>query len=196
MVHAVVPRVLPTRRLLLLGLALAAARGAAAAAPAFTLRSRTLLHGVPPAQRFDAAGCGGANVSPELVWRGAPPGTRSFALTLFDRDARAGAGWWHWAVVDIPGAVSYLPLGAGTPDGTGLAPGARQLRNSFGAQAYGGPCPPPGSGMHHYVFTLWALPLRRLPLPAGADAATLAARAAASALATARLVVRYGRPGS
>lgn len=186
-----------TRWGLVAGLAMAGACAAAAGSPeqspGFELSSPTLAHGVAPAQRYDGPGCGGGNVSPEIDWRGVPPGTRSLALTVFDRDARGGAGWWHWAVVDIPASASGLPLGAGAPHAEGMPVGARQLRTSFGREAYGGPCPPPGSGTHHYEFTLWALPVAHLDLPAGAGAAELAAGAAGRAIGTARMEVGYGR---
>ncbi len=166
---------------------------AARAQRPFVVWSPTFRHGVAPAQRYDGAGCGGRNVSPRIEWSGLPPRTRSLALAWFDRDARSGAGWWHWAVLDIPAVAQGLAAGAGAADGSGLPPGARQLRNSFGTMGYGGPCPPPGSGPHRYQLTVWALAVRRLVLPPGAGPAQLAARASALAIGTARLQVAYGR---
>ena len=168
-----------------------AAPGARAAG--FRIWSPTLRDGVAAQQRYDGPGCGGSNVSPRIEWSGLPPGTRGLALTVFDRDARNGAGWWHWAVADIPASAHGLALGAGAPGGAHLPAGARQLRSSFGKPAYGGPCPPPGSGRHHYEFTLWALPVARLDLAPDADAAQLAARASEQALGVARMQVLYGR---
>ena len=165
----------------------------AAQAAGLRVWSPTLRDGVPAQQRYDGPGCGGANVSPRIEWSGLPPGTRSLALTVFDRDARKGAGWWHWAVADIPASAHGLALGAGAAGGAGLPAGARQLLSSFGKQAYGGPCPPPGSGRHHYEFTLWALPVAHLDLPPDADAAQLAQRASAQALGVARMQALYGR---
>lgn len=177
---------------LLIGGALGVAPGAAQAGE-FRVWSPTLRDGVPAQQRYDGPGCGGSNVSPRIDWSGLPPGTRSLALTVFDRDARKGAGWWHWAVADIPASAPGLEPGAGAAGGAALPAGARQLRSSFGKQAYGGPCPPPGSGQHHYAFTLWALPMVRLDLPPDADAAQLAERASAQALGVARMQAVYGR---
>lgn len=184
------------RRALLAGLLIGGALGVApgaAKAGEFRVWSPTLRDGVPAQQRYDGPGCGGSNVSPRIDWSGLPPGTRSLALTVFDRDARKGAGWWHWAVADIPASAPGLALGAGAAGGAALPAGARQLRSSFGKQAYGGPCPPPGSGPHHYEFTLWALPVARLDLAPDADAAQLAQRASAQALGVARMQAVYGR---
>lgn len=164
---------------------------AAAAAPAaaFELGSTSLPADgrYAAAQAYDRDGCGGANISPELHWSGAPAATRGYALTLFDPDARGGRGWWHWLVLGLPATQHALAAGAALPAG------ARAWRNSFGAAAYGGPCPPIGDPAHHYVLTIYALRDATLRLPAGADAAQVAARLRADALASAQLVGRYAR---
>ena len=64
-------------------------------------------------QVFNSFGCQGANISPALQWKGAPPGTKSFALTVYDQDAPTGSGWWHWVVFNIPASVNALAKGAG-----------------------------------------------------------------------------------
>jgi Raf kinase inhibitor-like YbhB/YbcL family protein len=141
---------------------------AAMPAYAMTLKSSDVTEGV----YFPAAGIcaryGGNDVSPALSWSGAPPGTKSFAVTMFDPDAQ-GDGWWHWLVVNIPANANGLAQGAGR--GT-LPEGAVALQNSAGHARYDGPCPPKGSGLHHYQITLWALGDTRVPLdPAGESAA-------------------------
>ncbi|MCX4170253.1 MULTISPECIES: YbhB/YbcL family Raf kinase inhibitor-like protein [Paraburkholderia] len=112
---------------------------------------------------LNAFGCTGGNVSPALVWKNAPAGTRSFALQVYDPDAPSGSGWWHWTVYNIPAAVTQLPRGAGN-DPSRLPVGANPGMNDFqdtGAVGsngnYGGPCPPVGDKPHRYIFTLYAL---------------------------------------
>ncbi|HSI50275.1 MAG TPA: hypothetical protein VLA61_18540 [Ideonella sp.] len=48
------------------------------------------------AQAFE--GCDGGNRSPALNWRGAPAGTQSFAVTVYDPDAPTGSGWYIFTV--------------------------------------------------------------------------------------------------
>jgi Raf kinase inhibitor-like YbhB/YbcL family protein len=135
--------------------------------------------------------CGGQNRSPALRWSGAPRDTRSFALTVFDPDADGGVGFWHWLVFDIPGGASVLPEGAGS--GKGLPSGTVQATNGFREAGYGGACPPAGSGIHHYEFTLYALGAAKIAFRPDTNRATLSAYLKGRALATASLVGIYSR---
>jgi Raf kinase inhibitor-like YbhB/YbcL family protein len=137
--------------------------------------------------------CGGQNVSPALRWHGAPAGTRSYALAMFDPDARSGAGWWHWLVYDIPAANTQLASGAGSGAHPSIPSGALQARNDFGEAAYDGPCPPKGDKPHHYVFTLYALKSARLEVAATASAADIERAARAQSLGSATLTGLYAR---
>lgn len=137
-------------------------------------------------------GCKGRNLSPQLAWSGAPPGTASFAITCFDPDAPTGSGFWHWVVVNIPPAVSSLPLGAGEPGSGKLAAGALQVRTDFGKPGYGGPCPPPGS-VHRYVFTLHAVKLPQLPVSADTSAAIVGFHLHFNTVEKASLMALYRR---
>ncbi|MGH6888241.1 MAG: YbhB/YbcL family Raf kinase inhibitor-like protein [Rhizomicrobium sp.] len=132
--------------------------------------------------------CGGENRSPAMAWSGAPAGTKSFALTLFDPDARGGRGFWHWLMIDIPAGSAGLREGAGS--GAGLPAGAVQSANDFGETGYGGACPPPGSRAHHYVFTLYAMGTPKVP---ETGAGTLAVYLKSHALAAATLAGLYKR---
>ncbi len=135
--------------------------------------------------------CGGQNRSPALRWSRAPAGTRSFAVTKIEPDARGGAGFWHWLAFDISPDTSGLPEAAGT--GTGLPSGAEEGVNDFGDPGYGGACPPTGSGVHHYEFTLYALGTARPPFDANAKGTDLSAWLKAHALATTLLTAVYAR---
>ncbi len=118
---------------------------------------------------FAGFGCAGENVSPSLSWSGAPSGTKSFAVTVYDPDAPTGSGWWHWVVVNIPASATGLPSGAGS--GAGLPDGALQVRTDFGAPGYGGPCPPEGDHPHRYIFTVHAVGVDSLDVSADSSAA-------------------------
>jgi len=77
-----------------------------------------------PRRQFD---CAGGNQSPALLWSGAPSGTQSFVVTLFDRDERSTpSGWWHWVVYDLPKNLDTLPMGAGTEHSQLLPADAQQ----------------------------------------------------------------------
>lgn len=124
--------------------------------PAFELTSTDLSGGdAMPAPSWGEAS-GGSDVSPQLAWRGAPDGTRSFAVTVLDPDAPTGSGFWHWAVYNIPADVTELPRGAGGPGG-GLPSGALTLPNETRQRRYSGPTPPAGTGRHRYFFVVHAL---------------------------------------
>lgn len=143
--------------------------------PRFTLSSPDVAAGSTIGNKFvlNGFGCTGGNVSPALVWKNAPAGTKSFALQVHDPDAPTGSGWWHWAVYNIPGTVTELAQGAGNAAAS-LPAGATGGMNDFqdtgavGANGnYGGPCPPVGDKPHRYVFTLYALAVDDLEAAAG-----------------------------
>lgn len=122
---------------------------------AFTLTSNDFKDGeVLPDAQVQAKG----NTSPHLAWSGAPEGTKSFAITLFDPDAPTGSGFWHWTVANIPADVSEIPAGGPVPSG------AVEGRTDYGAQGFGGAAPPPGHGPHRYIFTVFAVDVDSLPV--------------------------------
>jgi Raf kinase inhibitor-like YbhB/YbcL family protein len=177
--------------LVLAALALAAP---AAAAGKFTLESKDVKPGgkLTDKQVFSGMGCAGENVSPELSWRNAPAGTKSFVVTVYDPDAPTGSGWWHWVVYDIPADAKGLAAGAGSGKGE-LPAGAKQARTDFGARGFGGACPPPGDKPHRYVFTVYALEADKLDVPGDASPAMIGFMTKANALGSATFTARYGR---
>ncbi len=131
--------------------------------------------------------CDGEDLSPPLTWSGAPPGTQSYALIVYDPDAPKGI-FYHWLLYNIPPDLTSLP--EGVPKG-GETPYGLQGINDFGALGYGGPCPPPGS-THHYVFILLALDTK-LGIGAGAAISDLLKALDGHVLAYAKLVGIYSR---
>jgi Raf kinase inhibitor-like YbhB/YbcL family protein len=121
-----------------------------------TVASETFSEGAAMPRETALGGCGGENRSPQLAWSGAPPETRSYAITCFDPDAPTGAGYWHWVLWNVPASVTRLALGESRPKGSTTG------RNDYGASEYGGPCPPKGDGAHRYVFTVYALDVASL----------------------------------
>ena len=161
----------------------------------FTLSSPQIKPGATlgDAQVFNGFGCSGGNVSPALAWQGAPEGTKSYALTVYDPDAPTGSGWWHWVVYNIPANVDSLPEGAGSGDFARLPAGASQGRTDFGSIGFGGACPPVGDKPHRYIFTVHALKTERLEIPDGATAALIAYMINADKLGSAGFTAYYGR---
>jgi Raf kinase inhibitor-like YbhB/YbcL family protein len=70
---------------------------------------------------------------------------------------------------------------------------AREGKNDFGKTGYGGPCPPRGHGAHRYFFTLSALDIASLGLPAGASRQQVDAKMRGHVIASARVMGKYER---
>ncbi|HEV7608479.1 MAG TPA: YbhB/YbcL family Raf kinase inhibitor-like protein [Steroidobacteraceae bacterium] len=126
----------------------------------------------------------GGNISPSIEWHGAPPTTRSFALVVEDPDSPKGT-FRHWAAYDIPPDAQHLHEGAGS--GAQGAP-IQMATNDFGNARYDGPQPPPGHGVHHYHFRLFALDVPELDVPEGSSAGQVLEAARAHAIAEADTV--------
>ena len=138
------------------------------AAASFTLTSTSVRDGaaLAPAQLSGAFGMpGGQDLSPQLSWEGAPEGTKSFAVTVYDADAPTMSGFWHWAVANIPADVTLLPEGAGDDSGSRLPKGALQLPNDARAPRFFGAAPPAGHGPHRYFITVHALDVEDIGVP-------------------------------
>jgi Raf kinase inhibitor-like YbhB/YbcL family protein len=172
-----------------------------------TLLSRNPYDELPSVARFDVTstdashgetlnnpqvsgifGAGGDDVSPHLSWSGAPEGTQSYAVTVYDPDAPTASGFWHWAVFNIPADVTELPSGA---SGSALPEGAIELRNDGGTVGYIGAAPPPGHGRHHYHVVVHAVDVPTLDVPADASPAFLGFNLFSHTLGRAMIVPVY-----
>jgi Raf kinase inhibitor-like YbhB/YbcL family protein len=138
-------------------------------------------------------GCHGGNQSPALAWSQPPQGTQSLAITAYDPDAPTGSGWWHWVVYNLPPQTQALPPNAGQAHGEQLPPGTVQGRTDFGTPGYGGACPPEGDAPHRYRFTVHALKVPRLELPADASPALVGYMLHMNRIASTTLEARYQR---
>ncbi len=133
-------------------------------AAAMQLTSADIKDGapIPAAQIYPR--CGGQNISPQLSWSGAPKATKSFVLTMIDTNVPP-SNWSHWIVVDIAPNVTVLARGAQS-----MPHGAKVIVSNFGDGFYDGPCPPKGTGVHHYQITIWAMPQATTEIVADAKA--------------------------
>lgn len=148
---------------------LAVLAGGSASAQTFTLKSSEVGGQATNRQFANSFGCHGENASPELHWENAPAGTQAFAVTIYDKDAPTGSGFWHWTIFNLPANVTSLKSDAGNV-AKGLAPSeAVQLNNDGGQPGYIGACPPPGP-IHEYLITVYALKAK-IPLDKTAGSA-------------------------
>lgn len=95
--------------------------------------------------------CDGVGVCPSFEWIDVPKETKSFALVCNDPDAPSG-NFIHLLLVNIPAELTRIDDITKT--------GGDFLANSGSEKNYYPPCPP--SGVHRYVFTLYALDIERI----------------------------------
>jgi len=163
-----------------------------AIAGGFSIQSQDLADGhFNDAQVSGSFGCHGGNISPAISWSGEPAGTQSFLVTMYDRDAPTGSGFWHWVVANLPASVHTLAPGAGSDAGK-LPEGAMAVRNDTGKTGYLGPCPAEGES-HRYVITVAALRVPNLPVDNTATPAVVGFVAQYQELAKAAMTVQYAR---
>ena len=157
----------------------------------FTLMSKDVGGQLNLKQEFNSFGCSGQNMSPQLSWKDAPSGTKSFAITLYDPDAPTGSGWWHWIVYNIPKSASSVATNASA---LGKLPkGAEEGVTSYGVSGFGGACPPKGDKAHRYIITVYALNIAKLDLPKNASPELVGYNLNAHALQKSSIISYYGR---
>ena len=178
------------------GAALFSATLAAGGAHALSLTSPDIEPGAKISDEQVAGsmmGCPGKNISPALSWSGAPEGTKSFALSVYDPDAPTGSGFWHWVVFDIPVATTSLAKNAGDPKANSMPAGAVTVKDDAGVAGYLGPCPPKGDPQHHYNFQIFAVDVDKLDADANASPAYVGFNLHFHTLAKATLTGVWGR---
>ncbi|WP_310488551.1 YbhB/YbcL family Raf kinase inhibitor-like protein [Chamaesiphon sp. VAR_69_metabat_338] len=137
---------------------------------------------VPLARIPDLYTSKGENISPPIDWTGVPPNTQQLALICYDPDAPLARGFSHWLIYNIPAQVNAIAPGSGRAFTEG--------KNSMESMGYTGPAPPPGHGLHHYYFWLYALDTA-LDLAAGLDREQLLDAIAPHIIEQARTVGTY-----
>ncbi|MFG6402409.1 YbhB/YbcL family Raf kinase inhibitor-like protein [Microbacterium sp. P04] len=159
-------------------------------AASFTVTSESFTDGAAFGERQRS----GMDLSPQLSWSGAPEGTHSYAVTVYDPDAPTGSGFWHWAVADIPATVTSLVEGAGDDAGEQLPAEAYQLPNDVRLARFVGAAPPAGHGEHRYFVVVHALDVATIGVPADATPAYLGFTMASHILGRAVLVATAETP--
>jgi len=144
---------------------------AANAAGIFTLESATFQDGKMMPQKTanskanvpNNPNCIGENISPQLSWTNVSDGTKSFILLVNDPQAGGGAGFSHFVAYGIPVSVTSFAEGELSKPSDKYVGGI----NGFGTGIFGGPCVPPNTSPHHYVFVLIATDFEPKDLPPG-----------------------------
>jgi Raf kinase inhibitor-like YbhB/YbcL family protein len=123
------------------------------AIPQIDVRSGAFAPGATIPVQYTADGIG---FSPPLAWIGMPLNTASIAMIVEDADSPTPHPLVHAIVVNMGVDDAQLEEGAlNSPDHQGV--GLQVGRNSFLTQAWLPPDPPPGHGIHRYVFQVFAL---------------------------------------
>ena len=126
--------------------------------------------------------CDGAGVSPPLEWQAGPPGTRSYAVTLWHESPDGVKS--YWVVYDIPADVVKLPRGSQAIGKTGLN-GKRRAEYD--------PMCSKGPGRKEYHVTVYALSARPQLRPEAATRDALLEAIAQDVLAEGTLTYSYER---
>jgi Raf kinase inhibitor-like YbhB/YbcL family protein len=137
----------------------------------------------------------GGDVSPALQFSGVPDGTKSLVMICDDPDAPRPEPWVHWIIYNIPADIGGLAEGVPRAADLESPAGAKQGFNSWPSDnvGYRGPMPPPGHGVHHYHFKLYALDTTLDVPPTKADKDTLVAAMQGHVVDEAKIVGTYER---
>ena len=153
------------------------------------LESPAFADGEPIPARYTADG---EKLSPPLHWSGAPEEASALMLIIEDADSPTPVPLMHAIAWDLPLADSVLPEGALKSEG-GPGLGHPMGKNSFKKAEYLPPDPPPGHGLHRYVFQIYALD-RPLELTEGASKDDVVDGLKDAVIAKGLLIGVYERP--
>jgi Raf kinase inhibitor-like YbhB/YbcL family protein len=104
--------------------------------------------------------CEGDGINPELQIHNVPSNAKSLALVVHDPDAPIEGGFTHWVVWNINPATTMIKEES-------IPPRSVEGANSSGDVGWTAPCPPAGTGVHHYEFRLYALDVADVGLKPG-----------------------------
>jgi phosphatidylethanolamine-binding protein (PEBP) family uncharacterized protein len=91
-----------------------------------------------------------------LEWSGASVKAQSLVVIVEDADSPTPQPLVHAIVVNLEATDTHIPEGAlNSPDHRGV--GLQAGRNPYLMRAWLPPDPPPGHGIHRYVFQVFAL---------------------------------------
>jgi hypothetical protein len=127
---------------------------------------------------------GKAASPPGLSWVDPPVDAKELVIVCEDPDAPFPKPFAHWIVYGIPPTTAAYPDEA--MEGTLAAP-SKTGKNSKGKLGFAGATPPPGHGVHHYHFQVFALD-SALSLGAGADRDTVVTAMRGHVLASGEVV--------
>jgi Raf kinase inhibitor-like YbhB/YbcL family protein len=168
---------------------------AAFAADPFTLTSsnfkdNTMMDAKHAGATKTNPNCIGQNVSPQLTWKNTPAAAKSLVLVMSDWEGQSGLGSHHLLAYNIkPDVTGFAEGELGTP--SDKFTGGKE---TAGTTVYRGPCTPPNTGIHHYIFTVIATDLEPGALPPALTRDELWEKLKGHAKGVAGLVGLFGRP--
>lgn len=120
---------------------------------AFKLHSESFMPFTVFGDKYICFEQSGENISPQLSWTDVPLETQSLLLFVHDPDAPRVRGVGHWVVYIDDIHITSLKEGQRNNENKDIVFGLNERNENL----YVGSCPPLGSGIHRYNFTLYAL---------------------------------------
>lgn len=144
------------------------------------IKSSSFSHNSPIPAKYT---CDGQDINPPLAFDDVPASAQSLALMADDPDSPAGS-FIHWLIWNINPQNTQIAENSRPPEAT-------EGQSGFGKTGYGGPCP--HTGVHRYIFKLYALDTK-LNLPSSTDKKQFEQAIQNHILTQAELIGLYCRP--